>query len=84
MKAILVIDMPSECIYCPCYRQSSSYEWGLAEDCKAMLRPIDAINRPEWCPLKQMPDKAAEVLVKGLDAMEKMESVEVRTVRRTE
>lgn len=59
MKAILVIDMPDECLDCPCYRQTYTYNWGLAgEDCKAMLRPLNYIevtNRPEWCPLKPMP-----------------------------
>lgn len=61
MKAILVIDMPDECLDCPCYRQTYTYNWGLAgEDCKAMLRPLNYIevtNRPKWCPLKPLPQK---------------------------
>ena len=86
MKAILVIDeMPTECIECQFCRI-------LADDKPTETRCIltakrnkDGVNtRAEWCPLKPIPNEACERLVEGLDAIEKMKSVEVRVVRRTE
>ena len=57
-KAILVFDMPDDCMKCPCYRQI--HDDGLFEDCKATLRPLSPAERdvvPEWCPLKPIPEK---------------------------
>lgn len=72
MKATLVIDMPDECLDCPCYRQTYTYNWGLAgEDCKAMLRPLNYIevtNRPEWCPLKPLPTRPDVIPIKEEEA----------------
>lgn len=54
-KAILIIDMPIDCLYCPCYRQTE-----YMEDCKAMVRPLtvgERDNKPSWCPLKPIPKK---------------------------
>lgn len=53
MKAILVIDMPSDCVGCNQFA---------FECCHAMKRDIDKecitqIKRPSWCPLKPMPNK---------------------------
>ena len=49
-KAILVIDMPSNCFGCPCYYDSFY--------CKDMDREyINATDRPSWCRLKPMPEK---------------------------
>ena len=80
MKSILMFDTPSNCKKCPLIY------WSLCGwTCKPTRGMIDDDNeKPEWCPLRQMPDKAAEDLSKGLDAMDKLESVEVRTIRRTE
>lgn len=53
MKAILVIDMPNDCVYCPCWRVGSD-EFPHS-DCTAMQRPLtdeEEMNRPSWCPLK--------------------------------
>lgn len=79
MKAILVIDMPKNCAECPCcygyYCPHLEREMGLWA-----IRT----GKPVDCPLKPMPNEVCERLVEGLDAMEKMKSVEVRVVRRTE
>lgn len=78
MKAILIIDIPNGCYDCPCYYEDK-------DKCEVRnQRAIADIGIPSWCPLRQIPDKAAEDLIKGLDAMKKMQSVEVRTIRRTE
>ena len=58
MKAILVIDMPEECLLCPCYCHSEEFD---NEFCKVNLQAFmsaeERDNRPEWCPLKPMPQK---------------------------
>ena len=87
MKAILVIDeMPTECIECPFHRL---YLDGWANEethCSLTAkRNKDGVHtKAEWCPLKPIPNEACQRLVEGLDAIEKMKSVEVRVVRRTE
>lgn len=73
MKAILVIDMPSSCATC-------EIRWG----CKIWDKWKGYDDRLDECPLKPIPSEACEMLVKGLDAMEKMKAVEVKVVRRTE
>ena len=78
MKAILIIDIPNICYDCPCYYEDK-------DKCEVRnQRAIADIGIPSWCPLRRIPDKAAEDLIKGLDAMEKMQSVEVWTIRKTE
>ena len=51
MKAILIIDMPSNCLDCPC-----EYDY---MRCKATNYRLDYVNanaeRPSWCPLKELP-----------------------------
>lgn len=53
MKAILVIDMPSNCLDCPC-----EYDYLV---CKAINHKLDYVcadnARPSWCPLKPLPPK---------------------------
>ena len=54
MKAILVINMPKSCWECPCY---DGY-W----QCGATGNGFDTQDeihnqRPDWCPLKPMPEK---------------------------
>lgn len=44
MKAILVIDMPSDC----------------ASGCPVKCRIRGINHRPSWCPLKPMPEKLTE------------------------
>lgn len=77
MKAILIIDMPVNCRECPCF-----YDY-LHCQAKAGLNVL-ADKRPKGCPLKPIPDKACEKLIDGLDAMDKMNAVEVKVIRRTE
>ena len=77
-KSILVIDTPSNCEECELLQHASFCYTGKNVDCHR------EDGKPKWCPLRPIPAKAAEDLVKGLDAMEKMQSVEVRTIRRTE
>ena len=55
MKAILVIDMPEKCIYCPVYDNDGIYP------CKAIdieeTEDYNELTIPSWCPLKPMPEK---------------------------
>ena len=93
MKAILVIDMPNMCSNC-CLSNSGispNDDWncsvvltaknGYMCRKKIKLEDIDSIQ--SWCPLKPIPNEACQILVEGLEAMEKMKSIEVRVVRRT-
>ena len=51
MKAVLVIDMPSNCSDCPC-----EYDYLI---CKAIYHKLDYVDadneRPSWCPLRPLP-----------------------------
>lgn len=59
MKAILVIDMPSECGWeCPCYRENNACEGMCTETLKSTLFTDE---RPSWCPLKPLPQKLPEI-----------------------
>lgn len=51
-KAVLVIDMPKDCFTC----DLESYR-----ECKAMFGEVieNEFEKPEWCPLKPMPEKKA-------------------------
>lgn len=56
MKAILMIDMPHDCVYCPCWRGGND-EFPF-DDCTAVQRPLtveERDNKPDWCPLKPLP-----------------------------
>lgn len=81
MKAILVIDLPESCEECPF---CDDFYYCIPEKAKGYVAFVEKSGRQEWCPLKPIPNEACEKLVQGLDAMEKMKSVEVRVVRRTE
>lgn len=57
-KAILVIDMPSMCINCPCFK----YEMNDTGICCANVNDekaygLDIKSKPNWCPLKPIPQK---------------------------
>lgn len=81
MKAILVLDKPESCT--GCLLGIFNKKWF----CLATNKDIDICDRyniPSWCPLRPIPDKAAETLINGLDAIKNMESIEVRKVIRTE
>lgn len=52
MKAILVMDMPSSCLQC---------EFSIDDDftCFCIVNSMECstVKRPDWCPLKPMPEK---------------------------
>lgn len=54
-KAILVIDMPEKCVFCPVYNNDGIYP------CKAInieeTEDYDELTVPAWCPLKPLPKK---------------------------
>lgn len=56
-KAILVVDMPESCRDCMIR--------SLADDCQAIGRFVQEYrqnkNKPDWCPLKPMPEKEDHV-----------------------
>lgn len=86
MKAILVIDMPTRCDEC---RFARLYNTILSRDlimCTAVKNDLFVWrdDKPKWCPLRPIPDKAAEDLVEGLDAIKKMQSVMIKKIIRTE
>lgn len=51
-KAILVIDMPVNCIHCPCLHRYDGDDW-CAVACKVIYSPN---NRDKCCPLKPAPE----------------------------
>lgn len=86
MKALLVIDMPKSCAECTLRTSlEANYLYCIATLPRLKIDPMTAhLIKEHKCPLKPIPNEACEKLVQGLDAMEKMKSVEVRVVRRTE
>lgn len=69
MKALLVVDMPTNCSICPCSREgnSPSDKW----KCQAVIedshfkRIDESESIPEWCPLKPLPQKKEQELWDG-------------------
>lgn len=61
-RAVLVLDgMPLNCSYCPCYNA----RWS---ECYAVSKKIETPvaldgERPDWCPLKEMPEKKPELVM---------------------
>ena len=54
-KSILVIDIPSVCIDCPCH---FAYDTGKVEcgvNKKELLSDNIETYKPKWCPLKEVP-----------------------------
>ena len=52
-KAVLVIDMPDNCLNCPLYHGDFEHR------CKPTYKiNHDFFNKPDWCPLQQMPEKS--------------------------
>ena len=53
MKAILVMDMPRKCDECDfCEHQDEGWLW-----CNRCEKTARAFDRPDWCPLKPIPEK---------------------------
>lgn len=56
-KAILVIDMPDCCRECPlCGEDRQTYR----DYCRITADYIWTLDKPEWCPLKTMPQEQIE------------------------
>lgn len=55
MKAILIINKPTECVDCPCAIESEGSYWCNAECKDVTTEAYEGI--PKWCPLKPMPQK---------------------------
>lgn len=74
MKALLILDkMPDDCKECP-LNSHTEYDFDV---CWITQGKGD-------CPLRPIPTDAYNALIKGLDAWERMTSVEISYVRRTE
>mgnify|MGYP006356253557 CR=1 FL=1 len=59
MKAILVIEMPSRCIDCPChFAEMNTVVCGVNKE--QLLTDDIETHKPDWCPLKPMPKKKKE------------------------
>lgn len=61
-KAILVIDMPKRCTGCPLHfldtPDNNTVKLWCGYNCKSVELNNNKIgNRPDWCPLKLMPEK---------------------------
>lgn len=72
MKAVLVIDMPTKCINCPFNDVDDDMERWIcyaSTDSTAHVRcreeDIDIHSKPEWCPLKPLPQKEEKPKVSG-------------------
>ena len=50
-KAMLIMDMPSSCLECPCMNE--------LDECEAMKYEDvgDCSRKPTWCPLREVPQK---------------------------
>ena len=59
-KAILVIDMPKQCMDCPiCASWQASAFSNREYWCTASENiDVDPYDKPKWCPLKELPKKA--------------------------
>lgn len=57
MKAILVIDMPSDCWKCPMHIDGLDDENEEIMVCNAKARESHYGEKPSWCPLKPIPKK---------------------------
>ena len=56
MKAILVLEMPSSCIDCPChFAGMNTVVCGVNKE-KLLADDIETY-KPDWCPLKPIPSK---------------------------
>lgn len=54
-KVILVMDDPMRCIVCPMAKHRHMGGWFCGAECKVI--DVDSMVRPDWCPLKEAPEK---------------------------
>ena len=52
-KGIIVVDIPETCGDCPC-RHTDDYDFY----CKQNGKHVDWEERPDWCPINPMPERA--------------------------
>lgn len=58
-KMIVIIDEPNDCYECPLLKRT----FGLFKQCtqsKNIMDSIDLTKRPDWCPLREIPEKRKE------------------------
>ena len=56
-KAVLVMDMPECCVDCCCgYFERYAKELNLV--CGATGEDANNVGKPDWCPLRELPEKA--------------------------
>lgn len=66
-KAVLVIDMPELCANCPlsCPLRNSSHAKNSYACCYLTLKDISKTDyydkKPDWCPLRELPEKIPEL-----------------------
>ena len=65
MKGVIVVDIPKCCDLCRF--SSQAYDSDLFEEgecyCTIKIKSVDSIsegNKPEWCPIKSVPEKMEE------------------------
>lgn len=59
-KAVLVMDMPECCIDCCCsYFERYTKELNLV--CGATGEDANNVEKPDWCPLRELPDKIPDL-----------------------
>ena len=60
-KAMLIMDMPSCCLDCPCSQHNPNIKKECMWECETNGMELDEINldieRPTWCPLREVPQK---------------------------
>ena len=58
-KAVLVMDMPECCVDCCCgYFERYTKELNLV--CGATGEDANNVGKPDWCPLRELPEKIPE------------------------
>lgn len=71
-KAVLVMDMPEKCKYCPF--QMVAYDSDLFEEgecfccfeCQTVQEYVDKDKKADWCPLRELPERK-DVAASNLD-----------------
>lgn len=60
-KAILVMDMPECCADCPCsFFERNNPKPNLI--CGIVQEDANNVGKPDWCPLRPMPEKVTEYI----------------------
>ena len=64
-KSILVIDTPENCIGCPChFSEDTGRAWCGKENREILSHDIEEF-KPDWCTLKDVPEKKPKVEYHG-------------------